>query len=71
MHAQLARSVAAPLAVALTMALSAPLAADANRGGVPRTTKPCPAHKHTGRHNGAGHGKKLGAGRGRKCGLRW
>jgi hypothetical protein len=48
--------------------LGAPSASVAKKGGVPNSSKPCPTHKHHGKHNGAKHGKKNGAGKGKKCG---
>ena len=49
------------------VALSVPSLGIAAKGGVPHTTKTCPAHHHTGKHKGT-RGKRNGATRGRKCG---
>lgn len=62
------RITAGVTAAVAAVALSVPTAGFATKGGTPHSTKPCPAHKHTGKHNGAGHGKKKGAGKGKKCG---
>jgi hypothetical protein len=48
--------------------MAAPAVTMANQGGVSHSTKPCPTHSHSGKHNGAGKGKKNGAGKGKKCG---
>jgi hypothetical protein len=50
------------------LALSVPSVGFATKGGVPHSTKPCPSHKHSGKHNGSGHGNKIGASKGKKCG---
>ena len=47
---------------------SVPSIGFANQGGVPHSTKPCPTHSHSGKHNGSTKGKKKGAGKGKKCG---
>jgi hypothetical protein len=52
---------------AASLALALPTAGIASKGGVPHSTKPCPTHKHQGKHKGAGHGKKKGSGKGKKC----
>jgi hypothetical protein len=52
----------------VALALSVPSIGFATKGGVPHSTKPCPTHKHSGKHNGSGKGHKKGAGKGKKCG---
>jgi hypothetical protein len=52
----------------VALALSVPSIGFANQGGVSHSTKPCPTHKHLGKHNGSGKGKKKGSGKGKKCG---
>jgi hypothetical protein len=64
---QLAAIVAAA-AAAVAVGLGLPAAGSADKGGHPHSTKPCPPHKHHGKHKGSGHGKKKGSGKGKKCG---
>jgi hypothetical protein len=67
MRTHVGPKVAATLTT-VAVALSVPAFAQAGKGGVPHSTKPCPTHKNKGKHNGAGKGKKKGADRGKKCG---
>ena len=67
MRKRITATVAAGIAA---LALCAPSVGLANKGGVPHSTKACPTHSHSGKHKGAGHGKKNGAMKGKKCGLK-
>ena len=60
-------SVRVAAAVA-ALALAVPATTVAAQGGHPNSTKPCPTHKHSGKHNGSTKGKKKGSGKGKKCG---
>lgn len=51
------------------IAVLVPAVGLADRGGHPHTTKPCPVHRHHGRHRGDTHGHKRGFDKGRKCGF--
>ena len=62
------RVSAAVAAGVVALALSVPSIGFANKGGVPHSTKPCPTHSHSGKHNGSTKGHKKGAGKGKKCG---
>lgn len=62
------RIVSTAATVAAIGALSMPATGLAHKGGVPASKKPCPTHRHTGKHKGATHGKKKGSTRGKKCG---
>jgi hypothetical protein len=62
------RVSAAVAAGVVALALSVPSIGFANKGGVPHSTKPCPTHSHSGKHNGSTKGNKKGAGQGKKCG---
>ena len=62
------RVASAVTAGVATLALSVPSVGFATKGGVPHSTKPCPTHSHSGKHNGSGKGMKKGAGKGKKCG---
>lgn len=62
------KAVAAVTATALALAI--PASGLAAKGGQPSSTKPCPTHKHSGKHKGATHGKKKGASKGKKCGTK-
>ena len=62
------RVTAAVTAGVAALALSVPSVGFATKGGVPHSTKPCPAHKHSGKHKGSVNGKKKGASKGKKCG---
>jgi hypothetical protein len=62
------RITAAAAAGVVALALSVPSVGFANKGGVSHSTKPCPTHSHSGKHNGAGKGMKKGAAKGKKCG---
>jgi hypothetical protein len=62
------RITAGVAAGVVALALSVPSIGFANKGGVSHSTKSCPTHKHSGKHNGAGKGKKTGATKGKKCG---
>lgn len=67
----MSKRVASAVTAAVTAAaLAVPGIGFANKGGVPHSTKPCPVHKHHGKHNGSGKGKKKGAGKGKKCSKR-
>jgi hypothetical protein len=71
MEVAMRKRIAATVAAGITaLALCAPSVGFANKGGVPHSTKACPAHTHSGKHKGAGHGKKKGALKGKKCGLK-
>lgn len=54
--------------VAVSAGLAVPGVGLAAKGGHPHSTKPCPVHKHVGKHKGAHMGKKTGAAKGKKCG---
>jgi len=64
------RITAAITAGVAALAMPVPSLGFADKGGVPHSTKPCPTHKHTGKHKGSSHGKKKGAAKGKKCGLK-
>jgi hypothetical protein len=64
------RITAAVTAGVAALAMSVPSVGFATKGGVPHSTKACPAHSHSGKHKGAGHGKKKGATKGKKCGTK-
>jgi hypothetical protein len=64
------RITAAVTAGVVALALSVPSVGLATKGGVPHSTKPCPAHSHAGKHKGSSHGKKTGAAKGKKCGTK-
>ncbi len=64
------RTMAVVTAGIAALALSVPSVGFATKGGMPHSTKPCPAHSHSGKHKGSGHGKKNGAGKGKKCGTK-
>ena len=40
------------------IALSVPPVAFATKGGAPHSTKPCPTHRQSGKHNGSGKGAR-------------
>ncbi len=67
MYKRIGVRVAAVMATAL---LASPALTLANSGGQPHSTKPCPTHSHSGKHNGSTKGKKNGSGKGKKCGLK-
>lgn len=56
------------LPVAAALALSGPAIALADQGGQSHSSKACPTHSHSGKHNGSGQGKKNGSGKGKRCG---
>jgi hypothetical protein len=56
------------VAAVVATLLIAPATTMANPGGVPHSTKACPTHSHSGKHNGAGKGQKKGSTKGKKCG---
>jgi hypothetical protein len=62
------RITAAVAAGIAALALSVPSVGFATKGGMPHSTKPCPTHTHSGKHEGSVHGEKKGAGKGKKCG---
>ena len=61
------RSASGALAAITAAALSVPAVGLANKGGTPHSTKPCPTHKHQGKHKGSSKGKKKGSSKGKKC----
>jgi hypothetical protein len=66
MYKRISVRLATVMAAAL---LATPAVTLANQGGVPHSTKACPTHSHSGKHNGSSKGNKNGAGKGKKCGL--
>lgn len=52
--------------VAAALALAVPTVGQANKGGSPHSTTPCPSHSHSGKHKGS-KGHRKGSSKGKKC----
>jgi hypothetical protein len=62
------RAISRVATVATVLLLTVPAVAMANQGGQSHSTNACPAHEHSGKHNGSSKGKKKGTGKGKQCG---
>jgi hypothetical protein len=57
------------VAAIAAVSMSIPAVGLASKGGVSRSPRACPTHKHSGKHKGATkRGLKRGANHGKKCG---